>query len=74
MLDIALQLIATAMLLYGLYYMGNEKLRGPALAASAEVLWVCIGFSHGVWGLILLSSILAVMQFRNAWKWLDKGW
>jgi hypothetical protein len=72
-LDVATQLIATALLLYGLYVMGNHKRRGPLLAALSEVLWVVVGIQHSIYGLVLLSVILAVMQARNFVKWTKEG-
>lgn len=75
-LDLVLQLVAAALLLYGLYHMGDYKLRGPALAGLSEILWVGVGVWHGLWGLIFLSAVLTVMQARNfiAWYQRDHAW
>lgn len=74
--DTALQMAATALLLWGLYEMGNVKLRGPVLAGISEALWVMVGVAHDVWGLAVLSLILAVVQARNAvhWSYQGKPW
>lgn len=72
-LDVATQLVATVMLLYGLYTMGNYKRRGPLLAGASELLWVVVGIQHNIYGLVLLSVILAVMQARNFIKWSKEG-
>lgn len=72
-LDAAIQLFATGLLLWGLYEMGNIKLRGPVLAGISEALWVVVGVTHDVWGLAVLSLILAVVQARNTITWSLQG-
>lgn len=73
MLDLLVQSIATCLLLYGLYQMGNERTRGPMLAAVSEILWVIVGVVHSIPGLIFLSLVLAIVQLRNWWQWRKAG-
>lgn len=68
-IDSMLQITANITLLYGLYAMGNHKLRGPILAGISEILWIVIGITHNIPGLCILSIILAIMQIRNSIKW-----
>ena len=72
-MDFIVQFVAAGMLLYGLWEMGNKSLRGPALAAVSEALWVGTGLLHEMWGLIFLSVVLVVVQCRNFLKWRSEG-
>jgi hypothetical protein len=71
--NLALQFAAAAVLLVGLWLMGNNRLLGPTLAAASEVLWVLVFWPRGMWGGVFLSLVLAVMQTRNAIKWYREG-
>lgn len=67
--DIALQGSAIVLLIVGLWLAGNKNTLGPLLAAISEVLWAFVGIAHSVWGLVVLSVVLAVVQFRAYLKW-----
>lgn len=72
-LDIALQALATTLLLFGLWHMGDHRRIGPLLAAVSEVLWVGVGLWHSIWGLVVLSVILGIVQGRNFLNWHRDG-
>lgn len=72
MFDYILQSIAVITLIVGLWLAGNKDKRGPLLAVFSEFLWIVVGFLHGVWGLVCLSIILAVVQARAWWKWRNE--
>lgn len=69
MLDLIVQALATVLLIHGLWLCGDKNPQGPLEAAISEVLWVIIGIVHGVWGLVALSLILAVVQARTYVQW-----
>ncbi len=68
-----LQFFATGVLLLGLYLMGNHRKSGPLLAALSEALWIIVFVPVDLWGGIVLSTILFIMQMRNFIKWHREG-
>lgn len=73
MLDFAVQFLATALLLAGLWLMGSRRLLGPFLAFMAELLWFVVGVTHHVWSAWVIGGILFVVQLRNFVKWKREG-
>lgn len=72
-MNLALQFVAAAILLLGLWLMGNHRKSGPALASFSEALWILAFVPHGMWGGVFLSTVLLVMQARNFLKWHREG-
>lgn len=67
--DLLVQACAALLLIHGLWLCGDKNPQGPLEATISEVLWVIIGVVHGVWGLVALSLILAVVQARTYVQW-----
>ena len=72
-LNLAMQFVAAAVLLLGLYLMGNYRRSGPLLAGASELIWIAVFVPYEMWGGIFLSSVLFVMQARNFLKWSREG-
>jgi hypothetical protein len=73
MIDFILQALSAGGLFYGLWQMGNARLRGPAVVAAAELCAFAVGISHGVWSLALIGAVLFFIQGRNFLKWRSEG-
>jgi ABC-type dipeptide/oligopeptide/nickel transport system permease component len=74
MLDILIQTAGIGFLFYGIWQMGNHRLRGPVLVTVAEALMVTTGLLHPeVWSLIAIGLGLGMTQARNAVKWYREG-
>lgn len=71
--NLLLQFLAAAVLLIGLWLMGNNRKSGPALASFSELLWIACFLPHAMWGGVFLSAVLFVMQGRNFIKWHREG-
>ena len=68
-LDHLLQFLGTALLLIGLWLMGNRLLIGPFIATVAELMLMAVGIWHGVWSLFVIGFALFFVQGRNFLKW-----
>jgi hypothetical protein len=73
MINLSLQFIAAAILLVGLWLMGNHRKSGPFLAAFSELLWIGLFIPYQMWGGVFLSTVLFVMQVRNFVQWHGEG-
>jgi len=73
MLDAILQALSAFPLFYGLWQMGNGKLRGPFITTLAEFFTFLVGIQHHVWSLTLIGAVLFVVQARNFFKWSAEG-
>lgn len=73
MFDFIVQTLAASLLFYGLWTMGNKKLRGPFITALAEVFTTIVGFTHHTWSIALIGAVLTFVQARNFVKWYDDG-
>ena len=71
--DFVVQFLATSLLLYGLWVMGNRKLKGPFLAAVAEIFTTLVGTTHHAWGIVVIGVVLFVVQVRNFFLWQSQG-
>jgi len=70
MIDTIVQTLAVVLLCWGLWETGNKKVRGPVLAAIAELFVIVVGITHGAWSVTLIGVILFFIQSRNAWLWM----
>ena len=75
-LDSVIQASGMLLLFYGLWEMGNNKLRGPFITGIAEVLTFTVGIVHHTWSIWIIGLVLSVVQFRNYLKWRkeDVNW
>ena len=73
MIDFIVQFLATALLLIGLWLMGNKRLLGPFLAFVAEFFTTIVGITHQAWSIIIIGAVLFVVQGRNFLKWRKEG-
>jgi hypothetical protein len=74
MLDFVIQLLATVLLLEGVWFMGNRNLLlGPLLTTISEIPWVIIGITHHTRSLIVISVVLFFAQGRIFLKWRKEG-
>ena len=73
MLDFLIQFSAMALLLIGLWLMGDKRLLGPFLCFLAEGFTTVVGVSHHVWSIIVIGAVLLVVQARNFLKWRNDG-
>jgi len=73
MVDFFVQGASAGGLFYGLWEMGNGKLRGPAITCIAELCATYVGVSHHVWSLTLIGVGLTFVQGRNFIKWSQEG-
>lgn len=73
MIDFLVQFLSMALLLVGLWLMGDKRLIGPFLAFLAEGFTTAVGITHHVWSIIVIGSVLFVVQGRNFWKWRREG-
>jgi hypothetical protein len=71
--DFLLQAGSALGLFYGLWWMGNARLRGPIITMFAELLTLIVGLRHDVWSLALIGFVLTIVQGRNAIKWSWEG-
>ena len=69
MIDFIVQFLATALLLGGLWIMGNKKLGGVLLVVIAEIFTVAVGIMHDTWSIIVIGGALTIIQGRNFIKW-----
>lgn len=73
MLDFIIQSLAASLLFYGLWTMGNKRLRGPFITALAEVFTTVVGLTHHTWSIALIGAVLTFVQGRNFFKWRAEG-
>ena len=73
MIDFIVQFLATALLLSGLWIMGNKRLLGPAMTAFAEVFTTIVGITHHTWSIVVIGVVLSIVQTRNFLKWRKEG-
>ena len=73
MLDVALQLIASALTVITMWRYGDKDRRAPLWGLGAEAVWVVMVFVGGLWGLLPLWVITTTMQIRNWLKWRQDG-
>lgn len=73
MLDFTIQTLAAGLLFYGLWSMGNKRLRGPLVTAIAEVFTLLVGIAHNTWSIVVIGGVLAIVQYRNFLKWRAEG-
>lgn len=73
MLDFIVQSLAAGLLFYGLWSMGNKRLRGPFITAVAEIFTTIVGVTHKTWSIVLIGIVLTVVQGRNFLKWRKEG-
>lgn len=73
MMDFVTQAVGYGGLIYGLYTMGDNKLRGPLIAMFSEAALVGVGVNHQVWSLTLIGLTLFIVQGRNFLKWKAAG-
>jgi len=69
MIDFTIQFLATALLLAGLWVMGNKRLGGVLMVVIAEAFTTVVGIMHDVWSIIIIGACLTIVQGRNFIKW-----
>ena len=73
MIDFLIQFLSAALLLIGLWLMGNKRLIGPFLAFIAELFTTLVGIQHHVWSIVVIGAVLFIVQGRNFLKWQREG-
>jgi hypothetical protein len=68
--DLALQLLASAMTLAGMWMIGDMSAHGFIVALASEVVWFALIIRGRLWGLLPLTIVLAVVHFRNYLVWV----
>lgn len=61
--------IAAALELTGNWLVGNKKRICFALSLAANGIWIYIGASAGLWGLVAVCAVSAALNVRNWVKW-----
>jgi hypothetical protein len=69
MIDFMLQAVSTLLVLYGVWQVGNGRLRGPLVLVVANVITVYVGLTHGVWSIVCIDAALFFIQIRTLVKW-----
>lgn len=67
--SLALQLFASVVTLWGIWEMGNKRLRGPALALVSDLAFLVLDIYAHLWGLLPFCAVLFVFHIRNLIKW-----
>lgn len=61
--------LAGAIEFCGVYLVGNRNRYGFLLNLSCNGLWIYVAYRSGVYGLIPVSLLMAVVNVRNFAKW-----
>lgn len=73
MIDFLIQFLSAALLLVGLWLMGNNRLVGVLMAFIAEAFTTIVGIQHHVWSVVIIGVVLFFVQGRNFLKWRREG-
>lgn len=55
--------------LLAMWIVGNRKRKGFLLGFVSDLLWIVLGVSLGLWGLVTVAVVAAVINIRNYRKW-----
>ncbi|GAB6037178.1 hypothetical protein JCM15519_17370 [Fundidesulfovibrio butyratiphilus] len=69
----ALSLIATALVIAGVWRIGRMDVRGQWCMLWAQIVWLCWALESGAWGLAAQSVILGVLTWRAIRLWSRAG-
>lgn len=72
-----LEYTATALVLAGVWLIGNLSVRGQWLMLLAQVVWGAVAVQKGMWGLAAQSAVLLAFTWRSIFMWrrdLGRWW
>lgn len=61
--------VAAGLELSGMYTVGNKKRTGFLLHIAGDIVWIYIGITAGLYGLISIAGLALVLNVRNFVKW-----
>jgi hypothetical protein len=69
-MNLALQLLASALTLLAMWKMGDVSVWGPVIGVISEIVWLVLIVRGKLWGLLPLTAVLGVVHIRNGFLWI----
>ncbi|MDL2216367.1 hypothetical protein LJB81_01375 [Desulfovibrio sp. OttesenSCG-928-M14] len=65
----AVEYVAVALVVLGVWHIGRMNVLGQYLMAAAQILWIVVGVACGLRGLTLQSLVLFTLTLRAIHLW-----
>ena len=69
MIDFDWSIPAAVLTLTGRWLLGKRKVSGWVVEIAAGLFWHWIAYSHQIWGQLVMSVIIQVMNVRGLMLW-----
>lgn len=66
-----IEMLASALILAGVYYYGKRMTAGPVFSALGCLLWIAVGVMQDMYALCFLNAVLFVVNAYNAALWIS---
>lgn len=67
-----LDVVASALILAGVYFYGKKSTWGPACSAGGCAMWIWLGVMSGMYSLAVLNGVLFIVNCYNWALWQSR--
>ncbi len=64
---------AAVLTLSGRWLLGKRRLSGWVVEIAAGLFWHYVAYTNEIWGQLVMSVILQVLNVRGLWLWMRKN-